>query len=308
IKDFNKVQFINLEYKKNIELKFRVSLAILIFFLVLMLFAFGGIQVLLGNIDKGEFRLNIGGLGFLAFLITKLFAPGILVYLTILYKKNRNVIGTLKKTYIICLITVICIGASWGFKSTAIVLLIPSAIIYYDIISLKKLFVLSFSAIILLVFFAFLFDQREVKLIDFNNLTIENSNQVKNFSALEFIIYRLTISQGNAAWRVWDLHMSGVEMPNYWLTLTSVFGDKILSIAGITHSNTNEFINSHYSYLVTDLVTGMNKGLTFEHNVTSTTFSEGVLFGGFFGVCLFGGFIGYLTAIIRNKIIYYYYT
>lgn len=292
---------------QRVKYIFITSTYILIIFLFLMLFVFGGINVLMGSIGKGSFRLNIGFFGFFAYMITKLFAPAILVYLTVLFKKYRDVYPFIIKRFYICLILVALIGATWGFKSTAITLLIPSAIIFYDQISLKKLAVLAILIFSAFSFFSILFDGRELNVdSNSNNFSIESTNQFNDFSALEFVFYRLTVMQGNSAWRVWDLYSSGYDMPNYWMTLTSVFGDKVLSLSGIDHTTNQDFINTHYSYLITNMVTSSNSFLTFEHNVTSTAFSEGIILGGLFGVIVIGFILGYLCGLFNNKFIEYY--
>lgn len=300
-------------YEQNIAVKkFKLSIFVLLFFLFTMLFLFGGINVIFGNVTKGDFRISFGIFGAIPFFITKLFAPALLAYLTNYYILLKKKLPKIKKLFIINVILCFIIGATWGFKSTAIMILLPTAIIFWKKISLRKLFIVSSVSILIFTAFAVFYDNRNFKLNDvkttITDFSIEETFDITKLNAFSAILYRLTVVQGNSAWRIWDLYKSGETMPNYWETFLSIFGDKFLAWSDISRSNKSEFIRYHFSAATTDLIKKSAAHEGFKHNVTATAFSDGVIMGGTLGVFLIGLLAGYISKIIKRKIILYHLT
>ena len=110
------------------------NLSIIIFtinllFLIMFLFGFGGIDVLLLKIGKGELRAGMGflgtlGLGSIGQMIIKGFAPALLAYLSFIYIKIRK---TPKNKFLLLInfIIVFLIGAITGYKAAAILYCCP---------------------------------------------------------------------------------------------------------------------------------------------------------------------------------------
>lgn len=297
---------------KKIRKKFKLAIFVLLFFLFLMLFVFGGINVVMGNMGKGEFRVSFGFFGAVPFYITKLFAPAIIAYLTSYYVVFKSRVSGLGKLYTISIIIGFLIGASWGFKSTAIMILLPATIILWQKISLRKIILIGALGLVIFTSFAVFYDSRDFAISDINttltNFSIEETFDVKNLNAFSAVLYRLTVVQGNSAWRIWDLYESGMQMPNYWKTFLSIFGDKFLSWSGVTRSNTDAFIQYHYSATTTDLIRKATTNESFEYNVTATAFSDGVIMGGLFGIFCIGLLAGYLSRLIKIKMILFFNT
>lgn len=297
---------------KLIKRKFKLSIIVQVFFLLILLFGFGGINVLLGNIGKGEFRSNFGFFGAIPFYITKLFSPVLVTYLSIYYVKYKSKIPGLGKLLLINAIICFSIGASWGFKSTAVMLLLPATIVLWPNVSLKKVTIIGGLSLIIFTSFSVLFDNRDFKFNDvkstITDFSIEETFDIHNLNAFSAIIYRMTVVQGNSAWRLWDLYEKGYPMPNYWKTFLSIFGDKALAWGGITKDDTQAFIDTHYSAATTDLMKKSKNDETFQHNVTATAFSDGVIMGGIFGALCIGFLAGFITRRIKGKIIKYIYS
>jgi hypothetical protein len=191
-------------------------------------------------------------------------------------------------------------------------LLLPTSIILWQKISLRKFAMVSVLGLVIFTAFAVFYDSRELSVEDIKttitDFSIEKTFDLRNLNAFSAVLYRLTVVQGNSVWRIWDLYESELPMPNYWKTFLSVFGDKVLAFGGITRAETQDFIETHYSATTTDLIRKASGDEKFEYNVTVTAFTDGVLIGGLFGVICIGFFAGYLTRIIRRKIVFYLYT
>lgn len=271
-------------------------------FLLIMLFGFGGINVLFGTVGKGEFRTNLGFLGALPFYITRYFSPVLLAYLSFDFKKTEpNKIKTW--FYSINIILIIFIGLTWGFKSTSLFMLIPAVIVYYWKVKWYKVILIALISITFLISTAVLFDQSKVSLSEFS------IDQPSPDNAIAAIFYRITVMQGNTAWYVWDLHAQGIELPAYSPTLLAAFGDKFLNLfAGVSLNNINEFAKYHFDVLLTSLATGSFDSRIEGHNITGTAFVDGVFIGGIYGVVfisvLAGFVIGQCYNVISRAIIY----
>lgn len=264
------------------------------FFLLLMLFAFGGIFVLLGSVNKGEFRTSFGFFGFLPYLIIRYFSPVLLAYVSILYMKAKD--KSLKPLFILNFFLTGMIGMTFGFKSTSVTMIIPALIILLWDTKLITLLKVGVVAMFFFVFTSVLFDRTEVGISNFDLKDVTNGN------ALAFIIYRLTVLQGNTAWLVWDKSINGDELPSYWPTLFAAFGDKALSIFGVDLSDLNTFAKYHFDILLTSLVSNSYDSRLNGHNITGTAFSDGVFIGGIKGVVFIAVIAGVMVGQAYNLI------
>jgi oligosaccharide repeat unit polymerase len=264
------------------------SLILNLFFLSLLLFAFGGINVLLGSVLKGEFRTSLGFFGFLPFMIIKYFSPGLLAYSTLLYMKHKN--RDVKICYFLNLFLTGIIGLTFGFKSTSITMLLPSFILLFWNANIWSVLKLSTGVFSFLIFTSMLFDRAsfDASSIDLYDINYEN--------ALSFIIYRLTVLQGNTIWLVWEKYVTGYNFPSYWPTLLAAFGDKTLSIFGVNLDDLNTFAQYHFDVLLTALASDSYESRIDGHNVTGTAFSDGLFIGGIYGVIFIAGIAGFVVS------------
>jgi hypothetical protein len=115
-------------------------------------------------------------------------------------------------------------------------------------------------------------------------------------NALSFIIYRLTVLQGNTIWLVWEKYVTGYNFPSYWPTLLAAFGDKTLSIFGVNLDDLNTFAQYHFDVLLTALASDSYESRIDGHNVTGTAFSDGLFIGGIYGVIFIAGIAGFVVS------------
>ena len=266
-----------------------VSLALVILivntlFLFTLLFGAGGIRVLLGEAEKINFRVKLGLLGALSFWILKYLAPSSLAYLAVIYRRSRAGGFAPKVLLGLNLLMVSLIGLAWGFKTSALIILLPSLLILYWTVSLRQMAVLLLVALLITVGTAVFFDRSDYR--------FQNLRQV-----LVFIGTRATVLQGDVAWHVWDLYRNGEALPDYWRTLLPFVGDRLFSIlSGITRDNFSLWASYHYESALTHLagypLEDVEQGL----NTTATPFAEGVIALGAPGFLLFGVIAGAVSA------------
>lgn len=288
---FKNKTFIVVKSRKSSQhvISFLLSSLILNFiFLFLMLFVFGGINVLMGNVQKGEFRTSFGFFGFVPYLIIRYFSPILFAYATFLYLKNKR--RDVNFFYFFNLILTVAIGLTFGFKSTSVTMLLPSFIILFWDANIWSIFKLSTGIFIFFIFTSILFDNTsfDAKSIDLQDVNSEN--------ALSFVIYRLTVMQGNTPWLVWEKYVTGFDFPSYWPTLLAAVGDKTLSIVGINLDDLNTFSKFHFDILLTSLASDSYESRITGHNVTGTAFSDGVFIGGIYGVIFIASIAGFVVS------------
>lgn len=268
-------------------------------FLFIILIPFGGYKVFLGQVDKGTFRISLGFFGSVAFLMTKLFLPSLLALNGFYFLKSDKTTQN-KILLVLNFILAFIFGASWGFKSTAVFILMPSLLILYPKIELKKAVI--FGAVILtsFVLFSMFFDNANN--VDFNKIDIFAVNSDGN--PIQLILYRITVLQGDTCWKVWDLFinnkLSGVS---YSKTIWGIIGDGNLNrLFGVNTNDYTEFITYHFGLLLTFLCGNSPAAISEGYNVTGTVFSEGVIAGGKTGLVCFSAFAGVYTKIIKTFI------
>ncbi len=260
-------------------------------FLMLFLFGFGAIHVLTGSIGKGVFRSDLGALGALPNLMTKLIMPALLAYACLLFKRTSQR-RSLKILLFANIAIVFFTGASWGFKSTAFIVLMPAIVVVYWDMSLVTLAKMGGVFALLLTGFFYLFDAKTEGTAD----------------VATFLFRRITVLQGDVAWYIWGQYIDGVAFPNYWPTLTAAGTDSLLTIFGLSKDNFFQWMAHHYDYMLTYLTGAPVYQIREGHSVTATPFAEGLIAGGIPGVFLFaltggalvGGMYRYIARSLRR--------
>jgi len=263
-----------------------INVAVLHLLIILcMLFVFKAYLVWTGQMGKGQFRANLGPAGALAYMMTKYISPCMLAYTSYLYTRGRR---NLKSKIAIgfCLLLGIILGATWGFKSTGISLILASILILYwksSFWGVTKAF--SVAATIIVVMAIIFDDGTELK------------------GVLEFLWTRLTVIQGDVSWLVWGKYTEGYELPAYLPTLWAAFGDRFLSVfMGISKDNYAEWAQFHFDIMINDVAGVPLFFVEAGHNVVGTPFSEGVIMFGLAGAVIFAALGGGGSAYIYNKI------
>ncbi len=239
-------------------------------FLVIFLFGFGAIDVWTGAVGKGEFRVKLGAFGALPNMMTKFIVPALLAYLAVLYSRTSR-ITPLRMQLTANLAMAFVIGASWGFKSTALFVLMPALLLLNWRIRVGTLIGLCLLFTTVLVVFFQIFDAG-----------VEVDTDVQTF-----LLRRITVLQGDVAWHIWGLFEDGEVFPTYWPTLLAAFGDTALSMAGLSRVATYEWTGYHYDWMITSLAGATIDQIEEGHSITATPFAEGLVAGGLAGVALF---------------------
>jgi hypothetical protein len=272
-----------------------ITIFINLFFLFLILFVFGGYKVLLGHVDKGAFRIGFGFFGVFVHLMTKMFLPSILV-LNVFYFKKENKSTLNISILILNFVLAFIFGASWGYKSTAIFILLPPLILLYEKPKFIKILLLSILSFFFIVLFAMFFDNAK----DISTNDIDLFSEVVRENPIESVLYRLTVLQGDPCWKIWDLYING-ELKNveYHKTLYSIMGDGNLNrFLGINHENYPLFIQYHFGLLLTFLCGNEPSAIAQGYSVTGTVFTEGIVAGGMGGLVFFSFIAGFITKIV----------
>jgi len=265
----------------------QVTLAVNVVLALLMVFALGGAEVLLGDVGKGEFRSTLGGLGALAYLIVKWIAPATFALACATYV----IAGRPRRLRLLLVagsLTAFVIGLSWGFKSSGLLVVLPGFVVLLWQASMRKVILYAALAVAVIVLSFAWFD------------TVEDTAYS---SALEFLVARLTVFQGDVSWYIWDRWRSGEPLPDYARTLLVAMGDQLFSlITGITRADSERWVLSHFGSLLTYTVGYPIEGIEAGHSVTGTPFSEGLIAAGWVGIPVFGLGAGLISGFVFRRI------
>lgn len=254
--------------------------------LLFLLFIAGAYQVWLGVIGKGEFRSTLGSLGAITYFLLYFIIPGsvalISIKFTFLEKKSTASRVMLLLAYGMAFL----FGASWGFKSTAIQILLPGLCFMFWKIRIREVILLFSLSLTVFVLFAMIFDGTSV------------------LDSIKHVIIRLTIVQGNIQWFIWDKFVNeNIPEINYAKFLWASLGDTFINNYFEYPMGSNQWIELHYNNFVTQMIGYEDGGVSAGHNVQGGVFSEAVLWLGnlYFLLSIASGAIaGYVYGLIRK--------
>lgn len=260
--------------------------------LAFVLFALGGINTIVGHVGSGEFRASLRDGGFLGYMILKYFSPSLFAFAlmtNVAWTKGR----TMSLPVLGLAIINAMIAASFGFKSSIVLALLPAAILYYWRASPWNLVPLGAAAFALIVFGYLWFGGPDAQ-------TFEN--------ALSQIFVRLFTLQGDVSWKVWDIYVNGEPLPSYINTLPEVMGDTLLtqltdlkSPAGsdiLSAGDRLQWVQAHFSLMATHLTGYPVDHILAGHNNSANVFSEALIAGGFPGLVFFGVLVGVIVNLV----------
>lgn len=254
-------------------------------FLAVFLFGFGAINVWSGGIGKGEFRTGLGALGAIPNLMTKFIVPALLAYAAALYcASSRRT--KLKRLLAVNFALAFIIGASWGFKSTAFMVLMPALVLLYWKVRVQTLLKLVVVFLVGVVLFFQFFDA-----------DVEVYADVQTF-----LLRRITVLQGDVAWYIWGQYSEREPFPAYAPTLLAAFGDTTLTLFGLSREDYFTWVAYHYDLMITQLAGVSLDQIEGGHSITATPFAEGLVAAGLFGVVIFALFGGILVGTIYRFI------
>lgn len=265
----------------------QATLAVSILLALSMVFALGGAEVLTGDVGKGEFRSTLGGLGALAYLIVKWIAPATFALACATYVTAGRP-RRLRPLLLAGLLTTFVTGLAWGFKSSGLLVVLPGFVVLLWQASMRR---------------AILYAGLAVAVIALSFVWFDTIDDTAYSSALEFLVARLTVFQGDVCWYIWDRWRSGEPLPDYARTLLVAMGDQLFSlITGITRADSERWVLSHFGSLLTYTVGYPIEGIEAGHSVTGTPFSEGLIAAGWVGIPLFGFGAGLISGFVFRRI------
>jgi hypothetical protein len=247
-------------------------------FLIVFLFGFGAINTWLGTVNKSELRTGLGVFGAIPSSMSKFIVPALVAYATMLYRRTSKTL-LLKVLLAANFVVAFLIGASWGFKNTAISAVLPALLLLYWRVRPLQLITLAAVFVATLVVFFWIFDADPRVAVDVQT----------------FLLTRFTVLQGDLAWYIWGMHTSGAVFPSYWPTLLAALGDKTLSILGVPRADWYEWMLFHYDWMITYLGGVPLDQIAGGHSLVATPFAEGLIAGGLGGVAIFAVLAGVLT-------------
>lgn len=256
-----------------------ISIAVLTAMAAYTLFAAGGINVALRSESRGDFRTGLGGNGALSYLCLKFYSPAILAYLALLYQKRPW--HEMALSMVIPAILVSLVALSFGFKSGIVLAFLPAVIAYSWRFSALWIFPLC-AAALGAIYLGYLF--------------FDSAGPVTYSNTLVQLWLRLTVMQGDVAWKIWDMHRLGSVFPSYIDTLPAILGDRVASwLTGVDRTTPMAWVLTHFGLLITYLSGYPIDQIMAGHNNTATIFSEGILAGGLPGVFVISAIAGVLT-------------
>jgi hypothetical protein len=247
-------------------------------FLILFLFGFGAIGVWLGGIEKGEFRTSLGFFGAIPNMTSKIIVPALVAYATILYSRTSRT-AALKLRLAATFLVAFAIGASWGFKTTAISSVLPAVLLLYWRVRPLALVTLGLAFVGSIIAFFWIFDA-----------DVEVGADIQTL-----LLRRITVLQGDVAWHIWNQYSAGEAFPSYWPTLLAGVGDKVLIALGLSRADSYEWMLYHYDWMITYLAGAPLDVIEEGHSITATPFAEGLVAGGLGGLAAVTLIAGVLT-------------
>lgn len=274
-----------LPLQKPESVTFRAAVLLLVM-LAFLLFGLGGIDNYYGRTNAGEYRASMGAAGGLLYgIIIKYLAPSLFAFafMTNVAWDNRR----MRSGAVLLLgITMMLIGGSTGYKSAFVLAVLPAAILYWWRASPWMIAPLGAVAITLILFGYLYF-----------------ANIATLAVAVEKMVDRLFVLQGDVAWLVWGKYVNDDPLPPYGDTLWPIAGNRIFSwMTGITPAMELEWITSNFGLMVTHLSGYSTEVIMAGHNNTATPFTEGIIAGGLYGVVIFAVAAGLVVTLAYNFI------
>ncbi|TMO51929.1 hypothetical protein [Pseudoalteromonas phenolica] len=250
---------------------------------LLIWFLFGGVYVVLGEVDKSEFRVNLQ-FGAILYLTVKSLLPAGLCMAALILKENTS---HSSKFYIICFVSSLAV-LGLGFKLLAVTLFTPLLFCLFLEPNLKVIFKFALLSIFAVVGAAVLFD----------------SDNQYGLSVLDYILNRATVLTGDVSWYVWGLseqEIGGFPIFNSWI---GALGRTPLELLGI--NNNEHYLHYSYGPMLTLFIGRSVESVVNGTTVTGTLFTSSLFYFGktffFIGAILFAAFCAFLSQLLRHFI------
>ena len=253
---------------------------------VLMVFGYGGINVLLLNVDRAEFRTSLGPFGAFMTVATKWLIPT--MFAALVYAVSSSGWSAIRRLMVsLAALSLLVVGISWGFKTTVLFMLLPTFIVVAWSVRIRTLVWIVMAALALIFSLAIYFDQYQ-----------------DTTAALDALILRLTALQGDLAWYTWGRVATGHATPAYLQTFLPVLGDRTLELLTGERSSSNYANWASYYFAPAMTIWGGFPAENVQAGVTNqaTLFAESVVIGGKYFFYLISGSFGALTGLFARWI------
>lgn len=258
-----------------------ISLGLNVAVVLVLLFGVGGINVLMGELLKNEFRSTLGNWGLFAYFSRDFLSPGLATMLALLYRETKpGMLGII--TVIVNFAVAGMSGLLWGFKASFIFALMSAMVILIPKVSWRSG----------LVVVSVVLGSMSASAVLFENIPVQDSVMT--------VLNRATVLQGDSAWKVWDIYSSGEPLPRYYKTLLSILGGRILMMFGINIAgDVATFVEYNWASLLSYTVGTTIDSITRGNTMTGTLFAEGLFALGSPGFLVFSIFGGVMVAVNR---------
>lgn len=253
--------------RKNVNIISNASFNVVIYkslLLILVSFVgmipFGVIDILLGDISRGELRANIGFFGFF-YNFFSLYLPSLAsASASFFYLKSKNTLKNKALLSIVLLFSAL-IGFSTGFKFTSFLIVMSSLVVLSERINIKMLFSIFLFFLILMSFSAYLF-------MGLNFL-----------DSINYIFHRATAVAVEGSVAIWNLYPNGA--PNSSYALLYGFGNRLASLLTGLNVHSVDFLKINITRLIGYLTyPDPSEALSGAFNLTVTNFGESVYYFG----------------------------
>lgn len=241
----------------------KVGFALQILILLVLVLAFDGLAVILGEKFRGEYRIQFGNFGFLLAVLSKYCAPVLLTFVTFdLFHRRRARTRQDLVLFGLLFALTFFIGLMMGGKTTALRAVMGSVILLIARrLSLRQGAILAGFLALSLMAGAFIFDRKS------------------GFSeAASYIAARMTTIQGRAPWDVYRKHSQGETLPDYPPTLLSALGSPVVTWLTGAKRPSLEYARYDYGMTMTAFVESPRPDvLSGEYNLTGGIISEAII-------------------------------
>lgn len=260
-----------------------VSVWVILFSFLMVLFVFGGINVVLNAVDRGEFRVSMGWMGFAFTWFAQYLLPALSALMSYQYCKLENPgrwdALRLASIYFSIILIIMLLGA----KGAAIRTVLPGFLVL-AIVKGK-----TFSLILVIVVLGFVFGVGAAMYFEHRPFD----------EAVVYLLYRATAVSAYGVVAAWQTFPDGVGIIEYSKSLILIFGASIVSeLTGVSKAS-EAFLSYDIPRLLTYLTyPDTDAAIAGTVNLTITAFGEGIYAFGYKGFWIFSAFGGLLTGFV----------
>lgn len=263
----------------------RRTLVVQLVIFVYLLLGLGAIQVLTGQVGRGEFRSSFGGTGFVLAFVVKWFSPAILGLTALRYRFLVRPVTPDRALLVANFAVVMAAGASLGFKSSIVRLVLPGLLaVFWRRLNLTRVVAVTALSFALMTAAGSYFAGWSLQ------------------KAATYNVYRATAVTMRTAKVFWDDHRDGIGPVAYSKTLLNALGDQNVTMLTGIPAGSEQYVQFSLAQQMTlfEFPGEAEKAYSGAFNVTGTVWGEGILAFGVPGYLVFSLVAGVLAAAIYS--------